>query len=247
MKITVISRWFNEAMLAPFFLSHYAFADEIIILLDEATNDGTAEIITQYPNAKIRDYKLPGKINYGFTTQLVSEAAATVNLGWIMAPDTDEFIFPIGGGDVREALNQADGNVIYTDMWQVYRHRSDKDLDLSWPIVLQRRHGDPNRTIGWNSIYRKPVIVKSGLDIHWTPGFHRIHPNPNIQVSRTRFDGVHWIMADVDLAIARRMRGRRELQSEENLHSTWGFQNFDITEEKIRAECAAHLDDPRLF
>jgi hypothetical protein len=247
MKITVISRWFNEAMLAPFFLSHYAFADEIIILLDEATNDGTAEIISRYPNAKIRNYKLPGKIDYGFVTRLVTQGAATVDSDWIMAPDTDEFIFPCGGGDARTALSQADGNLIYTDIWQVYRHRTDRDLDSSWPVILQRRHGDPNRTVGFNGMYGKPIIVKSGLNIHWTPGFHKYLPNPKIQVSSTRFDGAHWMMADVELAIVRRMRGRRELQSEENLRHKWGFQNFDITEEKIRTECAAHLNDPQLF
>jgi len=247
MKITIISRWFNEEMLAPFFLSHYAFADEIIILLDEATTDATAEIISQYPNAKIRNYRLPGKINYGFTTRIVGQAAAMVDGDWIMAPDTDEFIFPTGGGDVREALKLADGNLIYANLWQVYRHATEKDLDSSWPVIWQRRHGDPNRTIGWNSIYRKPIITKSGLDINWWPGFHRFYTNPKIQISRTVFDGVHWIMADVDLAIARRMRGRRELQSDENLRYKWGFQNFDITEEKIRIECERHLNDPQLF
>jgi len=43
------------------------------------------------------------------------------------------------------------------------------------------------------------------------------------------------------------MRGRRELQSERNLKASWGRQNFDITEEKIRAECVAHANDPQLF
>jgi len=246
-KLSVISRWYNEVMLAPLFLSHYAFADEIIILLDEATNDGTAEIIAEYPNAHIRRYRLPDKINYGFTTALVTRAAATIDGDWIMAPDTDEFIFPAGNGDVRTALSQANGNLIYSDMWTVYRHKTDKDLDSSWPVIRQRRHGDPNKTIGWNSLYRKPIIVKSGLGIDWWPGFHRYRANPKIRVSSTRLVGAHWIMADVDLAIARRLRGRRELQSKENLRYNWGFHNFDITEARIRAECKAHENDPELF
>jgi hypothetical protein len=54
-------------------------------------------------------------------------------------------------------------------------------------------------------------------------------------------------MADPDLAVKRRMRGRRELQSGENIRYNWGFHNFDITEEKIRAECRAHENDPALF
>jgi glycosyltransferase involved in cell wall biosynthesis len=246
-KITVISRWYNEATLAPLFLSHYAFADEIIILLDETTNDGTAEIIAGYANASIRGYRLPDKINYGITTALVTRAAATVDGDWIMAPDTDEFIFPAENDDARTVLSQANGNLIYADMWGVYRHGTDRDLDSSWPVVRQRRHGDPNKTIGWNSLYRKPIIVKAGLGIDWWPGFHRYRANPKIRVSSTRFIGAHWIMADPDLAVARRMRGRRELQSGENLHYNWGFHNFDITEAKVRAECKAHENDPALF
>jgi len=246
-KITVISRWFNEAMLAPFFLSHYAFADEIVIILDETTTDNTAEIISRYPNAKIRNYDPAGKVDYGFTTELVTRAAATVDSDWIICPDTDEFVFPRGGGDVRMILSQVDGNLIYADMWRVYRHQTDQDLDSSLPAIWQRRHGDPNRTKGDNATYRKPIIVKAGLGIDWIPGFHRYQENSKIKISNTRFDGVHWIMADVDLAIARRMRGRRELQSERNLKASWGRQNFDITEEKIRAECAAHANDPQLF
>lgn len=247
MKITVISRWYNEAMLAPFFLNHYAFADEIIIILDETTTDDTAEIISRYPNAKIRNYDPIGKVDYGFTTELVTRAASIVDGGWMICPDTDEFVFPRGGGDIRAVLSQTSGNLIYADMWRVYRHRTDRDLDSSLPTIQQRRHGDPNKRRGDNGTYRKPIIVKAGLGIDWIPGFHRYQPNPRIRVSNTRFDGTHWIMADVDLAIPRRMRGRRELINERNLRAHWGRQNFDITEEKIRAECAMHANDPQLF
>jgi len=247
MKITVISRWFNEAIIAPFFLNHYAFADEIIILLDEMTTDATAEIISGYPNTKIRNYKLPEGVSFGRTTALVTQAASTVDSGWIICPDTDEFVFPHGHGNSHLTLNQADGNLVYADMWGVYRHQTEKDLDLSLPTIWQRRHGDPNRTVGTNRHACKPIIVKSGLGINWTPGFHGYQNNSKIKVSRTRFDGVHWMMADVDLAVPRRMRGRRELISEENLHHGWGYHNFDITEEKIRADCAAHANDPQVF
>ncbi len=40
-KISVISVWYNEEKLAPFFLEHYRFADAIHIAVDADTCDGT--------------------------------------------------------------------------------------------------------------------------------------------------------------------------------------------------------------
>ena len=46
MKITVLSKQYQEEDLAPFFFSHYSFADEIILYLDKGTNEETmAEIV----------------------------------------------------------------------------------------------------------------------------------------------------------------------------------------------------------
>ena len=46
--ITVISAWYNEEFLASLFLKHYSFADKIVILLDESTNDHTVEMINLF-------------------------------------------------------------------------------------------------------------------------------------------------------------------------------------------------------
>ena len=39
MKVIVISRWYNEEFFAPFFLNHYAWADEVIILLEKTSTE----------------------------------------------------------------------------------------------------------------------------------------------------------------------------------------------------------------
>jgi hypothetical protein len=54
-------------------------------------------------------------------------------------------------------------------------------------------------------------------------------------------------MADVEMAVRRRIEGRRDRISEQNKVNRWGYQWYDVTEEWIRAECKKHLHDPRLF
>lgn len=160
---------------------------------------------------------------------------------------SDEIIWPKGFKDIREVLREANGNVIYTDMWQVYKHHSEMDLDPTLKAIWLRRHGDPNRTKGENARYCKPIVFRSGLNLKWGIGFHDFEPNPIVQISKERFDGAHWMMADPELAIVRRLRGRKEKVSKRNIKNQWSCNNFNITEEEIRRICQQHLDDPQLF
>jgi glycosyltransferase involved in cell wall biosynthesis len=233
--------------LAPFFLDHYSFADEIVVLISDETIDNTEKIVRKYKNTKIRKFYYSEKFSCKESTDIINEYASEMATDWIMVPDADEFVFPPDGMDVREALKQADGTLIYADMWMVYRHRTELDLDPSLKAMWLRRHGDPNRDEGENARYKKPIIVRSGLGIKWGVGLHNYEPNPKIIESNLRFDGAHWMMADPDLAVKRRLRGRKELVAQENLDNLWSCNNFDITEEEIREECKRHLDDPQLF
>ncbi len=61
------------------------------------------------------------------------------------------------------------------------------------------------------------------------------------------FQGAHWKMADPELAIVRRIINGKNRQSQNNLSGGYQVQDHFITEEEIRAECEAHLDDTVLF
>jgi hypothetical protein len=52
-------------------------------------------------------------------------------------------------------------------------------------------------------------------------------------------------MADPSIALRRRMQCKARI-SERNKTLQMGWQNFNITEEWIRAECDRHLDDPMI-
>ena len=247
-SITVVTRWCNDEMIAPFFLDHYSYADEIVILLSSETIDKSREIIKEFDNTRIVEFEYTNGIFDGKeSTDQMEKVINEVTTNWVIAVDADEFVFPKGFKDPREVLSQVDGNVVYSDMWQVYRHRSEMDLDPSLKAIWLRRHGDPNRTKGENARYRKPCIFKSGLNLKWGIGFHAYEDNLIAKVSKLRFDGTHWMMADPELAVQRRLRGRKENVSKRNIRNKWSNNNFDITEEMIRNECESHLDDPQLF
>ena len=245
MKVSVISRWYNEAFFAPFFLSHYAWTDEIIILLEKTSTDNSAEIVKQFPNARV-EWQTNGKdFNDRILSDMMSDWAGNSKSDWVIRADADELTFPYGNEDPRQVLAQADGNVINSWYRWVYKHKTEKSLDPAQPAIWQRRHGG-EYTIwpGMGPKYLKPTIVKPSAKVRWFPGEQRYKPNGLIKISRTQFDGVHWQMADVDMAVKRNESNTRRL-SEENKRNNWGVKNF--TEAMIRSECKAHENDPKLF
>lgn len=248
MKVSVFSTWYNEADMAPYFLENYAWADEIIILLDDATTDASREIAMDHANVRIERCATPGGlIDDGYLIGLKNYWARSIKADWVISVDADELIVPPADGDIKRVLAAADGNLIYLHLWQVWCNEVEEELNPSLPAIWQRRHGDPNRNHGQNGTYKKPVIFNPEIEIAWYPGQHRIHRNPRVKPSRCVFDGAHWSMADVEMAIKRRIEGRRDRLSAANHANRWGYQWFDITKREIRAECKKHLNDPRLF
>lgn len=248
MTISVLTAWFNEADLAPYFLDHYSWADEIVILLEAETMDRSREIISKYPMARIEECESPGGLlDDGHLIELKNNRVRAFNTDWVISVDADEFVLIPRGKEMHGILATADGNLARLHLWQVWRNARDADLNPGLPAVWQRRHGDPNRSRGLNACYRKPVIVKPEAGIEWYPGQHIYRPGGNARLSDLVFDGAHWSMADAEIAIRRRIAGRRDRMSAANRANCWGYQWFNVTEDQIRADCEAHLHDPRLF
>ena len=242
MRISLVSRWYNEEFFAPFFLNHYQWVDEIIILLERFTSDRSAEIIEKYPNARVEFTDTDTLLNDRLLSNIVSDKIMTLDCDWAIRADADEYIFAPNGGDIREVLKEADGNLIYNWYRWVYRHESEKDLDPTLPTIPQRKHGG-EYTIwpGMGDKYLKPSITKPEIGVRWNPGDQSIQPNKKVIKSTTVLDGAHWQMADKENACLRNHKNESRL-SEENKKNNWGVKNF--TREMIEAECDSHLQDP---
>lgn len=202
--ITVISAWRNEAVIAPYFLSHYrrCGVDRFVILLDSSTTDDTLKYLT---GNDIEVIPLVYKNGFDEEIKVASLNNFYISLtdGWVICVDADELIFN-DSMNLNLSLDTSKGQVIYSDMAHPFRHTSDLDLDPSKPAIEQRIHG--THTLNLNEMYKKygegdctgaynkPVAVKAGLRITWSVGNHILYGA--YEKENNRLLGAHWKYAD---------------------------------------------------
>lgn len=228
MRIEVISCYYHEEKLIPLFMQHYeSWVDRVTLLTD-----------------KFHD----GKVNCETMVAWFNDAFHHSQADWVVVVDTDEFVFPDPlGSDPRKALESepSETNVIYCSMYQVWRHRTDSDVDYHKPPAPQRRHGEKDFNHPMRSAYIKPCLVKpEGASL--SLGNHSVYIGSGERRGKP-WIGAHWSNADQCFAIQRRIENSRDRMSDVNRAKGWAIQNFDVTVESISAACEAHLDDPLVF
>ncbi|MBU2060043.1 MAG: glycosyltransferase family 2 protein [Gammaproteobacteria bacterium] len=229
-RITVISHWHNEELLAPLFLRHYRHVDKIHILLDSETNDRTREILSGQPNVVITEFTNQYKNDAYEILDNYKWAISEVKDGWIYLVDADEFIFPENFEDDRAFLQRQTADVVCATLFHVYRHNTDSDIDYTKDPVPQRIHAlDGGRE--FKNWFRKPDVFRASCDYIPTIGGHtRLG---NITYSTERYIGAHWKHADMEIAIKRRL-SNRDMMSPRNRRKGYCNHEFHITEERIR-------------
>ena len=247
MKIAAVTMVYNEALILPFFLRHYVYLDEIHVLYETDSTDDSLEVLNHAPNVVIEKCHIEGGMDDIEKVEMMNRAVQSVRADWVYVVDPDEFVFPPYGSP-RDFLARQTRDVVLSTMFQVYRHRTDKDLDPTLPPIPQRVHGDlelfstenqANRAS--NTVYIKPNVVRPSKLIRFLPGHHQIEGNP--RASSENYVGAHWQMADPSIAILRRMERKARI-SERNRARNMGWQHYNVTEDWIRNECERHMDDP---
>ena len=247
---------YNEQKILPFFLKHYEHLPAIHVLFETDSDDRSYEILTAHPKVRIHKVHVPGGIDDVEKVKVVNRWIRTLNAAdWLYVVDSDEFIFPAKKEDDAYFLarQEASGyNVVMSFMYQVYRHKTDADLDAAKRPIPQRMHGDPdlfstkqepNRDC--NAHYIKPIVIKPTSGIQFSPGNHLILDSAQVTLSCDDYVGAHWQMADPELALDRRLK-RKARMSENNRRHAMGFQHWNVTERYIVDECQKHLMDPFL-
>jgi hypothetical protein len=234
MKVSIVTAWAHREAFSKFFIRHYAWADKVIALIGPGLWQGpdfgeNVEIRkVEYPLDRFCEYSKRDHLN---------AAIREIRADWVLCVDADEFVFTMDRGrpepDIRPLLEKVtDGNVIVCNLWDVYRHITDRDLDPDQAPLLQRRHGDPHVSF----LYEKPIVFRPESGIQFHSGQHRYFANPAIKLSRRRLPGAHWKYADLTTALERqgiRDRLLAPLQKQPPVN--------------IRARIARHMKDPRLF
>lgn len=250
MKIAIVTVWYNEEDLAPFFLKHYSYVDNIYVYLDTVTNDSTRNICKAHSNVTIRSMSFPAGYDPAAQVRRINSAVRALKHDWVYAVDADELIQQPKQYQSAKAflLEQQDQgyNLVIAKMFQVYRHVTDQDLDITKPVLPQRSHGDPDLSTVFNRCYVKPIVVKPETGIAWHVGCHNYKKNKNIRVAKERFFGAHWKMADPVLAIRRRMHNRARL-SKESRKKRRLWQDARITKKAILTALKQHSHDPNVL
>ncbi|MDK9717031.1 MAG: tetratricopeptide repeat protein [Trichlorobacter sp.] len=266
MNIQLITFWYNEAFLAPFFLNHYAWVDRIHIILDDDTDDQTETVAARYPNVSVERFRFPDKMDDIIKSAVISSKYQTLtDAEYVLVVDSDEFIFPWEPTDpVRAHLQQTSQDIYFVNLWQIYQHETDRPLDPALPVWQQRCHGDPDMESVANSAYLKPIVVRGGLDLFWGIGNHYVvHNGIKLEWSSRELkdslpysvaserslmlQGAHWRLPDLEQSITRRIVHRKLRQSQVNLDRGLTAHHHEVTEESIRQEFEVHKHDPIVF
>ncbi len=261
--IQVLCFFYNEETLARLFLRHYAYADNIHAVVSRST-DRTLEVLQSAPNVTIEPFEFPMGMDDILKTEKVNAwLAARSEFDWQIVVDADEFVWPslhncyfndefigkiVNGFRTKEYLRgiPPEVSVLWAKMKNVFRHETEADLDLNLPPALQRRHGDPNQYSAGNAQYCKPVIIRANQCVRLGLGNHELtsgHPPGEAQW----FEGAHWQNADPAFALTRRLRDRRDRQSQRNRQLGLGQQHHHIREEDVLRVCQANRSCPQLF
>ncbi len=247
MKIAALIMVYDESLILPYFLRHYAYLDEIHALYETDSTDSSLAILKQAANVTIENCHIEGGLDDTDKAKLINETLHNMKADWVFVLDPDEFIFAPDEPSA-EFLMRQNYNIVRAAMFQVYRHRTDADLNPDLPPLLQRVHGDPNLYTDAqdpnrdkNAEYIKPIIIRPSSKIQLLRGNHLVVGDVNM--SPELFAGAHWYMADPSIALERRIKRRNRI-STRNKALKLGHQNWNVTEEYIMKECASHLDDP---
>jgi len=219
MTIELITTFYREEFLAPLFMLHYSpWVDKMTFLTNK------------FPSGKFDDELKQGWIN---------KAIADSQADWVVLVDMDEFIYPTPwGANPRVALEQEEGNVIYSHMTRMWRHKDDQDIDRMKPPVPQRLHGIPDHV--------KPAVFRPRINpqsvMHVGAGNHDIHGLGADRHGKP-WAGAHWANADACFWIDRETRDRGPRLSQRNIERGHGTHTLR-TKEQILDECKAHENDP---
>jgi hypothetical protein len=234
MKVTVMSMWLNEEFMAPFFLKHYWWADEIFIILDTATCDRTESILRQYERVRLGSFSFQDGFDSSLRAAEFNRQSQLCNADWLIVVDADELVFPASYADPRDQLLGEKADVVFARMWQIFRAEGEAPLIPEIPPLLQRRHGDPNRNRGKNALYNKPCIFRPGRGIELSAGQHYFRAPVGTTVSRRQFYGSHWAFSDLDLAIHRQIVNGKERLSQAEIDHGLSKHWLTASEASIR-------------
>ena len=197
MKIWLYTVTHNEAKILPWFLRHYEQFCDRITVFDDASTDGTPDLVRACKVGVVEKYPFAGKLDDRQFIQLAKQTyvQARGHADWVIWCDPDEFLYhPHLLATLEKLL--ADGvQVPFTRGFQmisetfpVYADWPDwhkKTADSSGPQITQLVNEGVE-----DPVYAKPVIFRPEVDMNWEPGKHYVHLPSGTKVATAQHSGL---------------------------------------------------------
>ncbi len=151
MKVIAIARVKNERDIIEAFVRHHLFHVDRLIVLDDASIDGTWELLLGLeqeglPLVLLREASVCFD-QHRFTTRMMRLAIDQYDAGWVVPLDADEFVETAGGKPLKEVLAAREPALISV-AWQnfVWRPADDDSQDAN-PVTRLRFRMPPRREL----------------------------------------------------------------------------------------------------
>jgi hypothetical protein len=230
-KITLVTMWYNEEYLAPFFLNHYKWVDKIIIYIDEYTTDFTENIIDKSNlNITKKFVKFDNGVDEFKKINTLSNEYHNSETEWFIIVDSDEFLFHKSLNNMKKRIIESGNDYTFVPYYTMYKHDNEpENLNMNIPIWEQREYGVLHHT---NDI--KPAIVRTGLDIKFSVGHHLLYKdNKIIEKKESDFIGIHLPYLNLEFVKNRLLKNRLPRQSDFNIKHGINTHITSLTEDKI--------------
>ena len=168
MKIWVFALCRNEAPIIPFWLRHYMLFADRILVFDDASDDGSRELLQACPKLSLYDWPFKGGIDEDVFLKFAQDTyvLAVGSADWVMWVDMDEFLFH---PDMIALLAEMKGHAVDVVRTQGFNMTGDglpkDDGRQIWEIL---RCGVPA------PVYSKPVVFRPEAEVRWNRGKHAL-------------------------------------------------------------------------
>lgn len=181
MKIELYTITWNDMRVLPFFLRHYESWVDRIIVFDDASDDGTVDLLRSHPKVDLR--QLPDKGDSFVLTALEiwnhAWKESRDRADWVIATNVDEFFWSSPAPQVfLQAAKDSHHTVVHPlgfEMFGTVFPAADADLVASLPNGVPVPRQDKQQIFNPNAI----------AEMRFAPGRHTCAPQGRVKVLQT--------------------------------------------------------------
>ena len=221
MKIDLYTITWNEQRLLPFFLEYYVPWIDRLIVFDDKSDDGTAEVLARHPKVDLRTFPPKGEsfvlAALGVWENVWKESRGRAD--WVVVTNIDEFIFHPAG--MRGYLERCATEGITMVHPRGYEMVGDVFPDPGKSLVKGVRRGVPMFGQDKRQVFNPNAIT----DINYTTGRHQCRPTGTVvEPSSVEAALLHYKYVCPHAYLMRRQRALARRMLDGDMRSGFGTQ-----------------------